>query len=167
MLKLLILFSYVIPIFCYKTFIDTLSEDSRFGTLLRHLQNERLVPTINKMTSGTFFAPDNEAFEHYKQNVTKDLLLYHVLSQPFMGEDFEQDQILESLYVRQGLLGETNNGQRIKVTKEGSPRKGKGKVYIGGVQIVDKDIAVNNQSVVQVVSRLLTPPDLIGNCNNV
>ncbi|CAO3658233.1 unnamed protein product [Umbelopsis ramanniana] len=78
-----------------------------------------------------------------------------------MGEDFEQDQILESLYVRQGLLGETNNGQRIKVTKEGSPRKGKGKVYIGGVQIVDKDIAVNNQSVVQVVSRLLTPPDLI------
>jgi uncharacterized surface protein with fasciclin (FAS1) repeats len=165
MLKLLVLFSYVIPILCYKTFIDTLSEDSRFSILLRHLQTERLIPTVNQLSSGTFFAPDNEAFERYKYNVTKDLLLYHIVSKPFLGEDFEQDQILESLYVRQGLLGDTNNGQRIKVTKEGSPRKGKGKVYIGGVQIVDKDIIANNQSVIQVVGRLLTQPDLIGNCN--
>ncbi|GAB5586900.1 hypothetical protein Unana1_01800 [Umbelopsis nana] len=129
--------------------------------LLRHLQTERLVPTVNKLTSGTFFAPDNEAFERYKQNVTKELLLYHIITSNMLGEDFEQDQILESLYVRQDLLGDTHNGQRIKVTKEGSPRKSKGKVYIGGTPIVDKDIVANNQSTIQVIGRLLTPPELI------
>lgn len=165
MLKLLLLFTYFIPILCYKTFIDTLSEDTRFSMLLRHLQRERLVPTVNKLTSGTFFAPDNEAFERYKQNVTKEVLLYHIITKTMLGEDFEQDQILESLYVRQGLLGDSDNGQRIKVTKEGSPRKGKGKVYINGVHIIDKDIVANNQSVIQVIGRLLTPPDLIGNYN--
>ncbi|KAG2177212.1 hypothetical protein INT43_007869 [Umbelopsis isabellina] len=158
MRQLLILLTFVIPALCYKTFIDTLSEDSRFSTLIRHLQTERLVPVVNKLTAGTFFAPDNEAFEKYKENVTKEVLLYHIISNPMFGEDFDQGQILESLYVRQGMLGDTHNGQRIKVTKEGSPRKGKGKVYIGGAHIIDKDIVANNQSVIQVISRLLTPP---------
>ena len=151
------------PIFAYKTIIDVLSEDSRFEKLIEHLQRTRLVPHVNSLEAGTLFAPDNNAFENFQQGeITQHMLLYHLLPVGMIGEDFFDGQLLESLYIRPGFLGSDDAGQRIKIRKEGKPGKGRGKPYINDAEIIDKDIVVNNQTYIQVINQVLTPPTTLG-----
>ncbi|KAI9490421.1 FAS1 domain-containing protein [Zychaea mexicana] len=146
-------------VLAYKTIIDVLSEDSRFEKLIEHLQRTRLVPHVNSLEAGTLFAPDNDAFERFKgDEITQGMLLYHLLPVGMIGEDFFHGQLLESLYIRPGFLGSDDAGQRIKITKDGKPGKGRGKPYINGAEIIDKDIVVNNQTYVQVINQVLVPP---------
>ncbi|KAI8377850.1 FAS1 domain-containing protein [Radiomyces spectabilis] len=158
----LVLGVYCAHTLAYKTIIDVLSEDARFETLLGHLQRTRLIPHVNALKAATLFAPDNDAFAKYNDgDITADTLLYHLLPVGMLGEDFYHDQLLESLYIRPGYLGSDEAGQRIKITKEGNPRKGRGKVYINQAQIISKDIPVNNQTYIQVIDRVLQPPHTI------
>ncbi|KAG0166164.1 hypothetical protein DFQ30_007519 [Apophysomyces sp. BC1015] len=146
----------------YKTIIDVLSEDARFEKLIEHLQRTRLIPHVNSLKAGTLFAPDNDAFDKYKkEEITQHILLYHISPVGMTGGDFFHGQLVESLYIRPNVLGSDDAGQRIKVTKEGSPRKGRGKVYINDAQITSKDIMVNNQTYIQVIDQVLEPPEIL------
>ncbi|KAF7721373.1 hypothetical protein EC973_004817 [Apophysomyces ossiformis] len=147
----------------YKTIIDVLSENERFEKLIEHLQRNRLVPHINSLKSGTLFAPDNEAFAKYKdEDITKSVLLYHLLPNALTGEDFFHGQLVESLYIRPNLLGSAEAGQRIKITMEGTSSKNPGKVYVNNAEITEKDIMVNNQTFIQAINQVLEPPEILG-----
>ncbi|KAI9321376.1 FAS1 domain-containing protein [Dichotomocladium elegans] len=159
---ILITVTFFIPTFAYKTIIDVLSDDARFGRLIECLQRTRLVPEVNNLEAGTLFAPDNSAFEQYEGDITREMLLYHLLPVGMSGQDFYHGQLLESLYVRPGMLGPNNPGQRIKITKDGNPNKSRAKAYINGVEIIEQDLVVNNQTYIQVINKVLVPPRTLG-----
>ncbi|KAI8887676.1 FAS1 domain-containing protein [Backusella circina FSU 941] len=142
---------------CYKTIIDVLSEDkhARFSTLITHLQHTRLIPTINHLEAGTFFAPDNDAFEDFDQPITQELLLYHLISHPLSTDEFHNGMVIESNYVRPGFLG-PKDGQTLKITKN--------KLvfwHINEARITEKDIAVNNNTTLHVINKVLPTPALL------
>ncbi|KAI8377519.1 FAS1 domain-containing protein [Radiomyces spectabilis] len=140
----------------YKTIIDVLSEDARFSTLIYHIQRQRLVPYINRLPRGTLFAPDNDAFARCdRKDITKTMLLYHLLPDPMRIDEFHHDQILESLYVRPGFLGSGDPGQHLKVQQHGNT------IWINQAKIISKDIPVNRQTYIHVVNRVLEPPPSI------
>jgi uncharacterized surface protein with fasciclin (FAS1) repeats len=144
----------------YKTIIDVLSEDKhgRFSTLITHLQHTRLIPTINRLEAGTFFAPDNEAFKDFDQPITQELLLYHLISHPLSTNEFHNGMLIESNYVRPGFLGPTD-GQTLKITKN--------KLlfwHINEARITEKDIAVNNNTTMHVINKVLPTPTLLCKC---
>jgi solute carrier family 25 (mitochondrial carnitine/acylcarnitine transporter), member 20/29 len=75
------------------TLVDKLSEDPDYTTLLRLLQRARLIPTLNRLNSSTFFAPTNDAIKRHPSlsrlssftgnNVNEQLrqeLFYHLLN---------------------------------------------------------------------------------------
>lgn len=74
------------------TLVDALSADKDFESVLRLLQRARLIPTLNKLENGTFFAPTNEAIAKSqlwsaallvpdnRQDELRDHLLYHILN---------------------------------------------------------------------------------------
>lgn len=47
------------------TLVDVLSHDPDFSYLIRLLQRARLIPTLNKLTAATLFAPTDAAFKEY------------------------------------------------------------------------------------------------------
>ncbi|KAG5368477.1 FAS1 domain-containing protein [Yarrowia sp. C11] len=63
-----------------RTIIDVLSQTGQFSVLLRHLQRHELIPYINTQRNITLVAPDNGAFAQFEGHVTRELLLYHILS---------------------------------------------------------------------------------------
>lgn len=63
-----------------RTIIDVLSQTGQFSVLLRHLQRHELVPYLNTQRNITLVAPDNGAFAQFGGQVTKELLLYHILN---------------------------------------------------------------------------------------
>ncbi|KAI8973486.1 FAS1 domain-containing protein [Mycotypha africana] len=154
----LLLFTLVVR--GYKTIIDVLSEDERFSTLITHLQHTRLIPYINNLEAGTFFAPDNAAFSKLKDDtfITRNILLYHLLPKQYATADFENGQILESSYVRPHFLGNDETGQRLKVTKRFNQF-----FHINDARIKDRDIFVNRNTTINVVDRVLEPPDILSN----
>jgi solute carrier family 25 carnitine/acylcarnitine transporter 20/29 len=75
------------------TLVDKLSEDPDYTTLLRLLQRARLIPTLNRLSGGTLFAPTNDAIQRHPflsrlsslagDNVNEQLrqeLFYHLLN---------------------------------------------------------------------------------------
>ncbi|KAI8083015.1 FAS1 domain-containing protein [Halteromyces radiatus] len=143
------------------TIIDILIREKRFQILLDHLNRTQLLPFVNDLTSTTLFAPDDKAFEQYQgQDIDKDILLYHFITKGMTSQDFYNDQLLTSLYVRPDVLGPSkkDHGQRIKVTTEDLLGKDHGKVYVNQVQITTQDIQVNNETYIQVLDQVLSPP---------
>jgi uncharacterized surface protein with fasciclin (FAS1) repeats len=144
-------------VYGYKTIIDILSEDEKFSTLIGHLQHTRLIPMINNLEAGTFFAPDNSAFKYYKgPPITKDILLYHLLPQQYITKEFENGQVLESSYVRPGFLGDKTTGQMLKITEKFDTF-----FHVNDARIKDKDIFVNKNTTLNVIDRVLEPPTLL------
>ncbi|KAI8383020.1 FAS1 domain-containing protein [Blakeslea trispora] len=156
-LTLIFAFTLLSGIHAYKTIVDVLSEDARFSTLIRHLQLTHLIPRINNIESGTFFAPDNSAFERYKgPAITADILLYHLLPQQYATKELSDGQILESSYIRPGLLGDERTGQKLKITTTFDMF-----YHINEARIKDKDIFVNKNTTLNVVDRVLEPPRML------
>lgn len=158
-IRINLLLLFISNVIAYKTIVDVLSEQERFSALLQSIQENRLVPLINKLESGTLFAPDNDAFKKYDKNLTRSELLYHLIKKGIASNDFYDGQLKESLYVLPGYLGpdKSQDGQRIKVTKSSNS-----KIYVNQAKIIEKDIQVNNETYIQVIDRVLEPPSLIG-----
>ncbi|KAI7898866.1 FAS1 domain-containing protein [Cokeromyces recurvatus] len=153
-MKIIFLLSLIISsTFAYKTIIDVLSEDAKFSMLIGHLQRTRLIPFINSLEAGTFFAPDNLAFSKYKGDVTKDSLLYHLLSQPYTTSSFKDGQVLESVFVRQGYL---ETGQMLKVTQSFQTF-----YYVNEARIKEKDVFVNKNTTLHVIDGVLESPKIL------
>lgn len=156
-LLMLIICSLSFQAYGYKTIIDVLSEDEKFSTLIKHLQYTRLIPFINNLEVGTFFAPDNSAFRNYKgPDITKDILLYHLLPEQYATKDFENGQVLESSYVRPGFLGDETTGQMVKITEKFDRF-----FHVNDARIKDKDVFVNRNTTLNVIDRVLEPPALL------
>lgn len=159
-LFLLLLQCSIYTVAAYKTIIDVLSEDARFSTLIEHLQHTRLIPMINNLEAGTFFAPDNAAFKKYQgQAITKDTMLYHLLPQQYATEDLENGQVLESSYVRPGFLGKEDIGQMLKITEKFDTF-----FHVNDARIKDKDIFVNRNTTLNVIDQVLEPPRILCKC---
>ncbi|KAF7731721.1 hypothetical protein EC973_008893 [Apophysomyces ossiformis] len=156
--SLLILSILGFNVLAYKTIIDVLSEDPRFETLIGHLQRTRLVPRINRLPAGTFFAPVNEAFDALDENVDEATLLYHILPSGKRSVDFQHGEILQSLYVRPGFLP-NNEGQRLKFSRIGVLGR---TLIVNEAQVVTKDISVNRNTYIHAIDRVLNPPETIG-----
>lgn len=156
-MKLILLLFFLIQVQAYKTIIDVLSEDAKFSTLIRHLQYTRLIPMINTLETGTFFAPDNSAFESYQgPAITKDVLLYHLLPQLYITDDLQDGQILETSFVRPGFLGTNSTGQMIKITEKFSSF-----YKVNGARVKHKDVFVNQKTKINVIDRVLEPPAML------
>ncbi|CDH54560.1 fas1 domain-containing protein [Lichtheimia corymbifera JMRC:FSU:9682] len=151
--SLLVLFS--VPTSAYNTLIDVLSNDARFSTLIRHLQHARLVPELNRLESGTLFAPDNDAFAQFDGDMTREKLLYHLLPNGLTTNNFSHGQLVESKYVRPGMLGPLDPGQRIKITTDNDD------IYINEAAIIQKDVYVNRLTYIQTINQVLVPPSTL------
>ncbi|KAI9475398.1 MAG: FAS1 domain-containing protein [Benjaminiella poitrasii] len=154
MIKLLIvklLFIYfIVAVNAYKTIIDVLSEDERFSQLIEHLQHTRLVPYLNNLETGTFFAPDNKAFSNYNSDLTRDDLLYHLVLDQHKALD--DGQLLESALSRPDWL---STGQLLKSTKHRMIP------YINNAKIKQRNIFVNRNTTLYVIDRVLKPPAIV------
>ncbi|KAG2235542.1 FAS1 domain-containing protein [Thamnidium elegans] len=156
-MKLILILFYLIQVQAYKTIIDVLSEDAKFSTLISHLQYTRLIPMINNLETGTFFAPDNSAFKSYQgPAITKDVLLYHLLPQLYITDDLQDGQILETSFVRPGFLGTNSTGQMIKITEKFSSF-----YRVNGARVKHKDVFVNQKTKINVIDRVLEPPAML------
>ncbi|KAG1404010.1 hypothetical protein G6F60_004634 [Rhizopus arrhizus] len=109
------------------------------------------------LAGGTFFAPDNTAFEHYEgASITRDVLLYHLLPVEYKTSGFRQGQIVESMYYRPGYLETNSTGQRLKFRKKSFIF-----YYVNEARIIDKDIFVNKNTTLHVINQVLEPPKLL------
>lgn len=72
------------------TVVDVLGDDPDYTHLLRLLQRTRLIPTLNRLSNCTLFAPTNDAIERYSAS--------HSLWQSVLdSEDFVPDNVQEKL----------------------------------------------------------------------
>ncbi|CAG8619578.1 738_t:CDS:1, partial [Racocetra persica] len=128
-----------------KTIVDILTNDERFSSLLEALQRTRLIPLLNHLETGTFFAPTNEAFED-DPFVTKDRMLYHILYEEIKGEEFFNGQLLTTRYEIMEKLGDGKVGQKSKVEKV-TEKLGQEVTYVGNGKIIQTDLQADNGSV--------------------
>ncbi|KAI9279994.1 FAS1 domain-containing protein [Sporodiniella umbellata] len=153
MKKLVTLLFLIQAIAAYKTIIDVLSENEKFSTLIGHLQRQQLVPRLNKLTTGTLFAPDNDAFKKLGETeITAQRLLYHLLEKRLPTDEFYHGQLKQTMYSNDYLP----DAQRIKLTMSGR------RIYVNQARVTDKDLQVNNGTLIHVIDRVLEPPRLLG-----
>ncbi|KAF9105203.1 hypothetical protein BGX29_000478 [Mortierella sp. GBA35] len=149
-----------------KTVIDLVSSDPGFSLLIKQLQRLRLVPFLNNRKTCTFFAPTNAAFTQWEKDnpgkkLDKATLLYHILLDNVLSQSFKDSMLLETALVRDGYLGDNDEGQRVAISKP-SWRPGRiNKIFVGEAELLEKDWQADN-GVVHVVNRLMAPPvDLV------
>ncbi|KAI9266528.1 FAS1 domain-containing protein [Phascolomyces articulosus] len=138
-----------------KTVVETLATDDRFQIFVRQLNKTDLLQDLDQYPSATVFAPTNEAFDSrmtivQTKEMTRAELLYHILPQSILTDEWYNGELLETSYTQDG------KPQKIKLTNNS------GKWSLAdNVNIVDADLKTDN-GVVQVVDGLLTPPkDLV------
>ncbi|RCI04275.1 hypothetical protein CU098_009943 [Rhizopus stolonifer] len=109
MKKRAVLLIFIQVVAAYNTIIDVLSKEERFSTLISHLQRQQLVPKLNRLTTGTLFAPDNDAFKKNKDTeITAQVLLYHLLDKNIPTDDFYHGQLKETMVLEPPkLLGDS------------------------------------------------------------
>ncbi|KAF9088305.1 hypothetical protein BGX27_002723, partial [Mortierella sp. AM989] len=153
------LLSITTPILATKTVIDLISSDPGFSRLVKELQRLRLIVLLNRRKTCTFFAPTNRAFSQWDsanpgKRINKETLLYHILPNNLLTTDMKDAMLLETMYIREGYLGDNKEGQIAPVSK---PRWRPGRLLIGDAEILERDWQADN-GVVHVIDRLLTPP---------
>lgn len=149
-----------------KTVIDLITSDPGFSRLIKELQRHRLIPVLNKRHKCTVFAPTNAAFskwdnENKGKQIDKDTLLYHVLGDNVQTNKMEDALLLETLLVKDGYLGEHDEGQLVAVSKPSRRPGRKVRLLVGGAELLEKDWKADN-GVVHVVDRILIPPEDLG-----
>ena len=82
------------------TLVDVLSADPNYTSLLRLLQRARLIPTLNRLTSGVLFAPTNDAIKDHP------LWLDFLRGNPSLLTDNVQEQLRQQLFYH--LLNDTD-----------------------------------------------------------
>ena len=143
------------------TIIDLLSTNAEFGPLLKALQRTSLVPLLNASENVTLIAPIAEAMNEFKGDLTRDLLLYHILNGSVMSTMVEDEIVVESL-LKMDEKDNSSLGVGVKIERQGDRGRGQGVLKIGGcARVVKSDWEANN-GVVQVVDKLMSIPERIG-----
>lgn len=160
-ISIAIIFNNNYKVLAYKTIIDVLSEDPKFETLLIHIQRTRLVPELNKLTTGTFFAPDNNAFANAPYlTIDRNILLYHLLPIHITTNQFYNNQLLETSYIRDHFL-QNNTGQRIQIQQTFSSSISKNTFLNNKAKLIQPDLPVNKNTTIHVIDRVLEPPPML------
>lgn len=84
------------------TLVDALSEDPDYTSLLLLLQRTRLIPTLNRLSGSTLFAPTNDAI---RRHATHNSLWASLLQQDFVITDNVHEQLRQQLFYH--LLNES------------------------------------------------------------
>ncbi|KAG0017322.1 hypothetical protein BGZ80_008402 [Entomortierella chlamydospora] len=150
------------PVLATTKVIDLISSDASFSRLIKELQRLRLVVFLNDRKTCTFFAPTNAAFSKWDaanpgRRIDRGTLLYHILPDSVLTPDMRDAMLLETMYVREGYLGDHKEGQIAQVSKPIWRPGRKVQLLIGGAEILKNDWQADN-GVVHVIDRLLTPP---------
>ena len=143
------------------TIIDLLSTNAEFGPLIKALQRTALIPILNGSDNITLVAPMSDAIENFEGDLTKELLLYHILNGSVLSNMVEKEIVVESL-LKMDPNDNTSLGVGVKIEREGDRGRGQGLLKIGGeARVVKSDWEANN-GVIQVVDKLIRIPDTIG-----
>lgn len=147
-----------------KTVIDIVTADSGFSRLIKELQKHRLIPYLNNRKTCTFFAPTNDAFLQWDKehrSVDKEMLLYHILPETRSSSSFKNAMLLETALVKDGYLGDDQEGQRVAVSRPSWIPGRRNKILVGDAELLGVDWVADN-GVVHAVSRLMVPPVDLG-----
>jgi uncharacterized surface protein with fasciclin (FAS1) repeats len=152
-------------VYAFKTIVNVLKQDTRFETLVGHIQRLELESFLNDMKTATLFAPDNEAFAHYEGPTTRNTILYHLVPWNISADKFRHHQILESSLHLDHYL-QNNKGQRLLIHRTDDVSTSGASllapIFVNDAQVTDTDILVNMETIIHVVNKVLEPPSLIG-----
>lgn len=133
-----------------KSIAETAVNTPNLSTLVAALTAGELVEVFKGTEAYTVFAPTNDAFAAVQSTVDmllkaenksklQNVLKYHVVAGTVKAADLKDGQELTTL-----------QGEKIKVSLKD------GKVYVGGAEVTNPDVAVNN-GVVHMTNKVLVP----------
>ncbi len=133
-----------------KSIAETAVNTPNLSTLVAALTAGELVEVFKGTEAYTVFAPTNDAFAAIQSTVDmllkaenksklQNVLKYHVVAGTVKAADLKDGQELISL-----------QGEKIKVSLKD------GKVYVGGAEVTNPDVAVTN-GVVHMTNKVLVP----------
>jgi uncharacterized surface protein with fasciclin (FAS1) repeats len=133
-----------------KSIAETAINTPNLSTLVAALTAGELVDVFKGTEAYTVFAPTNDAFAAVQSTVDmllkaenksklQNVLKYHVVAGTVKAADLKDGQELTTL-----------QGEKVKVSLKD------GKVYVGGAEVTNPDVAVNN-GVVHMTNKVLVP----------
>jgi uncharacterized surface protein with fasciclin (FAS1) repeats len=133
-----------------KSIAETAMNTPNLSTLVAALQAGELVDVMKGTDALTVFAPTNDAFAAVQSTVDnllkpenksklQNVLKYHVVAGTVKAADLQDGQELTTL-----------QGEKLKVSIKD------GKVMVGGAEVTNPDVAVNN-GVVHMTNKVLVP----------
>lgn len=133
-----------------KSIAETAMNTTSLSTLVATLNAAELVDVMKGTDALTVFAPTNDAFAAVQPTVDmllkaenksklQNVLKYHVVAGTMKAADLKDGQELTTL-----------QGEKIKVSIKN------GKVYVGGAEVTNPDVPVNN-GVVHITNKVLVP----------
>jgi uncharacterized surface protein with fasciclin (FAS1) repeats len=133
-----------------KSIAETAVNTPNLSTLVAALTAGELVEVFKGTEVYTVFAPTNDAFAAIQSTVDmllkaenksklQNVLKYHVVAGSVKAADLKDGQELTTL-----------QGEKLKVSLKD------GKVYVGGAEVTNPDVAVNN-GVVHMTNKVLVP----------
>jgi uncharacterized surface protein with fasciclin (FAS1) repeats len=133
-----------------KSIAETAINTPNLSTLVAALSAGELVDVFKGTDAFTVFAPTNDAFAAIQSTVDmllkaenksklQNVLKYHVVAGTVKAGDLTDGQELTTL-----------QGEKLKVSLKD------GKVYVGGAEVTNADVAVNN-GVVHMTNKVLVP----------
>lgn len=136
-----------------KSIAETAINTPNLSTLVAALSAGELVDVFKGTDAFTVFAPTNDAFAAIQSTVDgllkpesksklQSVLKYHVVAGTIKAADLTDGQELTTL-----------QGEKLKVSLKD------GKVLVGGAEVTNADVAVNN-GVVHMVNKVLVPKKL-------
>ena len=128
------------------TIVDLLSSNPEFGPLIKALQRTALIPILNSSENNmTLVGPITDAMDSFKGDITRELMLYHVLNSTILSEKMEDDEIVVESLLKMDTKNETSLGVGVKIRREGDRGRGQGKLLIGErARSVKSDWEANN-----------------------
>lgn len=135
------------------TIVEIASNDARFTTLVKALQQAGLVDTLNGDGAFTVFAPTDDAFKKLPEgtldnllkpenkDMLKDILLYHVANGNSTNKNIAN---------LNGKEIDMTNGKKATITTKGD------EVFINDAKVIVTDIMAKN-GVIHVIDTVLIP----------
>jgi Fasciclin domain len=126
------------------TVIDLLSTNEEFGPLIRALQQTALIPILNASENITLIAPIADAINGFNGELTRELLMYHILKGSVLSSMVDDEIVVESI-LKIDPKDNTSLGIGVKIERQGDSGRGQGKLKIGGIaRVVKCDWEANN-----------------------
>lgn len=118
--------------------------NQQFSTFIQALEDADLITTLRTGGPYTIFAPNNAAFEKYKdfdQAQLKKILLYHVVPTQIQSRDLRDMELV------------TDTDGDLLIQTRGN------KAFVNGAEIIQADISASNGTI-HMIDRVLNPPSI-------